>query len=174
MRHDLLRLVPPFVWQGVDWLAGKVYRLFARLHITVSFAVAMGLTLQAAVIGPALAVLLGGAGHGIFAPFWVSWAFLVGGVGLPIWWFLRGRRIGIFLGLALLATWLVADCLLIVWTWGEPLRFLQVWRHHADLILAWFVFWLIPQASLLWLLIRSRAETRPGGVAGARPPTPDS
>jgi hypothetical protein len=30
---------------------------------------------------------------------------------------------------------------------------MRVWRLHSGVIVAWFVMWLIPQASLLWLLI---------------------
>src|SRR4051794_2420399 len=116
MRHDLFRPIRPFL----EPILAKVARSLApAFDIPILSAVAFWLSLNLAVVGPTVALGLAGAGHGFLSPLWVSWAFLIGGVGLPTWWFLRRRRVGTVLALALLANWLLADCLLAHWTFHE-------------------------------------------------------
>src|SRR4051812_9423559 len=105
MSHDLLRLIPPFL----EPILVKVARCLPAFDIPILPAIAFWLSLNLAVVGPTVALVLAGGGHGYFSPVWVSWAFLIGGVGLPAWWFLRRRRLGTVLALALLAVWLLAD-----------------------------------------------------------------
>jgi hypothetical protein len=156
MRHDLFRPIRPFL----EPILAKVARFLAPAStVPIRAAITIWLSFNVAGVGPIVAFALAGGGHGIYSPVWVSWAFLIGAVGLPAWWFLRRRRLGTVLALALLANWLLADGLLAYWTFYETYQFMRVWRLHSGVIVAWFVMWLIPQASLLWLLIRPPQKT---------------
>ncbi|NOT31403.1 MAG: hypothetical protein HOP15_13230 [Planctomycetes bacterium] len=116
----------------------------------------------------ALAVVMGGAGHG-----WSSGAISSVAIAfvpvLGLAWGMRERRLGRLLAGLLVIFMLSSDAALALATRREGEQyFAKVWSAAPEVLLAWFTLWIGWQAAALWILLRPSSGSSSSARAQSR------
>lgn len=106
----------------------------------------------------AMAIPLGGAGHGWTGALWSAVAVITAPLGALAWRY-RDLDAGRVIARVVIAIDLVADVLLLVSARGGD--FASAWRHLAPLVVAWAALWIAWQIPPALASRRSRRSPQP-------------